>query len=550
MIEFTCPGCLARCVANEAFADMRARCVVCGAFIRIPAETGEVAFPLGPIPKGPLPSRPARRAAPTQPPKPSVRPGSGSGFGGPRRPGRAYGRREAPQPDADPGSEAAGPAVEVRKKPPAKAAKAPAAKAKSRRALADLEDAADELEVSDTRNVRSRRKKEENPAAKKPPRKSEAEVGPPSRSRPPSGSWNRMFAVVGGSVVASVAIVCVLVFVRGEEKPKLPPPPQYTQTEREPETPPAKKEEPKKEEPKKEEAKKELTVFEGRHGPSRVGGVRSAGHTAAAQVLAPTGRRTRPPTTRTISGSRSTFAVRSRGSSDAVPCPSPRAPTLPGGITRCVFPRITARGPIEPPPEVAACSCRDRRSPSEGGTRASSGSPTAASWRPPPPPTTITARRPSNWSGSSVPPPAATRRGSRFQATVVLEPTTTDCPVAVRCLFQSEASGRSSTSSSRAGRHQVRVAGSRAGRTASCGVHDCQLISEDDPPLPGLIRVPAEQLFAAYEVDLLPVRAPRGPRCPRSRSRPEGLADAFATDPDAANGVYRYKAVRGSPPRG
>src|SRR5215471_1470923 len=73
MIEFTCPGCLSRCVANEAFADMRARCVVCGAFIRIPAESGAVAFPLGPIPAGPLPTRalPSKPPAPSRPPRPA-----------------------------------------------------------------------------------------------------------------------------------------------------------------------------------------------------------------------------------------------------------------------------------------------------------------------------------------------------------------------------------------------------------------------------------------------------------------------------------------------
>src|SRR5262245_8247714 len=63
MIEFTCPGCLMRCIANGAFCGVKARCDVCGSFIRIPTETGEVAFPLGPLPSGPLPSTPVKSAA-------------------------------------------------------------------------------------------------------------------------------------------------------------------------------------------------------------------------------------------------------------------------------------------------------------------------------------------------------------------------------------------------------------------------------------------------------------------------------------------------------
>src|SRR5262249_16330932 len=73
-------------------------------------------------------------------------------------------------------------------------------------------------------------------------------------------------------------------------------------------------------------------------------------------------------------------------------------------------------------------------------------------------------------------------------------------------------------------------------------LHDCQLISADDPPAPGLVRVNAERFFAAYEADLLPYDRPR-PEIPPIVVTADGLAGAFTTDPDAANGGYRYTMV-------
>jgi hypothetical protein len=59
---------------------MSARCVVCGAFFRIPEEADEVAFPLGSIPSGPLPENSPKQFAAAKPPKPAAGSRSSSGL--------------------------------------------------------------------------------------------------------------------------------------------------------------------------------------------------------------------------------------------------------------------------------------------------------------------------------------------------------------------------------------------------------------------------------------------------------------------------------------
>jgi hypothetical protein len=81
MIEFTCPGCLSSHAANEAFVGLRARCVMCGAVIRIPGTSGSVAegTDAPAPPRSRLAAARSRSGAPAKPARPRptpARPGS------------------------------------------------------------------------------------------------------------------------------------------------------------------------------------------------------------------------------------------------------------------------------------------------------------------------------------------------------------------------------------------------------------------------------------------------------------------------------------------
>src|SRR5262249_6441069 len=73
-------------------------------------------------------------------------------------------------------------------------------------------------------------------------------------------------------------------------------------------------------------------------------------------------------------------------------------------------------------------------------------------------------------------------------------------------------------------------------------LHDCALPPNEGAPPPGILRVPAERFFAAYEVDLLPFDRPN-PNTPPVRVTADQIAMNYAADPITANATYRYKIV-------
>jgi hypothetical protein len=520
MIEFTCPGCLSQCVANGVFSGMRARCVVCGAFIRIPTDTGEVAFPLGALPAGPLPDRkPKAVATSARPPKPSVRPKSESGL------------VVLPDPDAD------APRIEPAEHPddtletervgehaviplaaeepaPARAAAKKAAKPAAKKKPAKLTAADDELVWEDS--------EDETPRPEALPREARSEPA----AKDPAKARKRRYMIIGGSVAASVVIALVL-GLSGGEKPKLPSTPPTADIP-EPPPPPPKKEE------KKPEVMKEPVVIEVAPAPRAAD---NAATFVAAQLVAE--RAANPAAFDAANRGRLFFL---RGT---------YARTVGGafylaegtdderGIT-CAPPQITKKPSAEPPPEAGSLQPGQAvlvRGWYAGDLR-------------------LTDCRIVGTSGPAdddyrdkvievaglvgTVNPVDPESTDRFPV-IVLEPASTDCPVSVRCLFR--VTEREKLTTLKPGR-AVTVRGKCEGRSFRVvRLHDCALVPSGDPPVPGVVRVPAERFFAAYEVDLLHYERP-GPTVPPITVTAEQLAAAFSADPRQANAAYQYKSVQ------
>ncbi len=126
-------------------------------------------------------------------------------------------------------------------------------------------------------------------------------------------------------------------------------------------------------------------------------------------------------------------------------------------------------------------------------------------------------------------------------STLVIEPPTTDSPITVRCLFrQADQDGLAKLQTGT----PVAVRGICGGRSFGIvALHNCVLVTAQSPPATTkLIRVSAEQLFTAYEADLLPGERPSLETQPIPVSSVH-IAERFALDPQQANAEYRFKFV-------
>ena len=533
MVEFTCPGCLSRCVANEAFSGLRARCVVCGAFIRIPAESESVAPPLGPVPAGPLPDR-HPKTAPGKPPKPSVRSRSESGLAvlpNPNVPAKrtrsapeAYPVNDAFDTSGDGNDEATDerrhdqealpltgdtPARGAGKKAEseltnetAKTATKPKSKSKKKSAKLAGADLDGKLNWEDF---------DGEPQPETPP-----EEAPKSRKR--------QLIIVGGSVVAAVVIALVL-GLSGGEKPKLPSTPPEVAYE--PPPPPPKKEE--KKEPPPPPPEIEVAPYpRPADNPNRF---------VAAQLLA---ERTINPTAFDTLYRGKLFVLRGTYARavGSIMYLAEGAEDERGSIA-CVSPKVSKKDTGEPPPEASLLQSGQAvivRGWYAGDLKftdcrivATSG-PADDEYRDKIIELVGTIAKVN---------PVDADDAERFPS-VVLEPVSTDCPVSVRCLFR--ITEREKLGILKPGQ-VITIRGRCEGRSFRVvRLHDCSLVPNADSPPPGVARVQADRFFAAYEVDLLHYERPH-PTVPPLAINAEQLATAFSIDTRQANATYQYKTV-------
>lgn len=124
---------------------------------------------------------------------------------------------------------------------------------------------------------------------------------------------------------------------------------------------------------------------------------------------------------------------------------------------------------------------------------------------------------------------------------LVLEPPTTDCPVAVQCLFRQLDQEVLKVLRPGAAVTVRGTCGERSFGTVS--LHNCVVVTpQTPPPAAQPLRVPVAALFAAYEADLLPGERP----APDAQAVAVGsgyLAEKFATEPRQAAALYRFKPV-------
>ncbi|QJW99274.1 OB-fold protein [Frigoriglobus tundricola] len=492
MIEFTCPGCLSQCVAEEAFGGMKARCLVCGAFIRIPHETGTVAIPLGPASASPFPARG------TRPPTPGSRPLAD--FPGDEEDDYEYDGDHDPDEeeedwtgsdddlvieDEDDGGDPAG-------------ADAGTGRAGAKRSGSELDGklAADDFP-------------DEPPGV--PPVDEEA-----ARKR------KRQRLIIGGSVAAAVVITLVLAF-SGGDPPKLPPQPDPVVAETPKPAPPPKPPEPKKAPPP--------VIFPIAPGP-RTGG--EPARYVATQLIAE--RAANPVAFDENHRGRPVLLVGafSRVTNGLLFLEA--GPDGVGGVT-CVPLKITSKPLEDPLPETKDLTVGQLvtvRGWYGGELRLTDCTVLGAL---PGPADAEYRDKDIDLVGTVL---TASETDGSFP-TVVLAPPTTDSPVSVRCLFRP--SEQEKVAALRPNQ-PVRIRGRCAGRTGRVvRVHNCTLLANTDPPGTGIARVPAARFFAVYETGLLPFTRP-------DLSAPVGVltadqcAAAYGTDPRQANTDYLYKAVQ------
>ena len=125
--------------------------------------------------------------------------------------------------------------------------------------------------------------------------------------------------------------------------------------------------------------------------------------------------------------------------------------------------------------------------------------------------------------------------------TFVLEPTTTDTPLVVQCLFR--ASQRAEVAKLQPGQPVV-FRGRCSGREfRTVRLDDCTLVTPAVPLDPAYTPVTADQLFAAYEIELLPAPRPDPTLSPLLITA-DRLAAAYQADPSTANADYRSRVVQ------
>lgn len=531
MIQFTCPGCASSHAANETFAGLRARCVVCGVSIRIPKTSNTVAEALAPLagaasrrnrPAGNRPPKPARKAAPKAViPSPEIMDDGDDVFNDPF--------------DQSPAST---PAVngEPSDKKPGKAKKTARRNSES--------DATDRLELTD----------DEDDATD-------------DTTDPIEAKRRRKQRLVIGAVLAVglVVIGYVLFGSSGSDgtKPVAKSAPTLgatTPSDTPPPTPPPKKEAPPP--PKPEDKKGEkggphdpfaLPPEVGIAPPPRVSINEPLPFTAARLLLEhsddPTAFEEKyrgqklliQGTCLSVGGENLLLAEGVRGNvgreQRRIVCklPRPREDEKPlAGLPVPTWPKLQPGQPVavrgtylgwvsgndEPGSlQLGDCAIVQTTSPAD-----------------------------SAYGGKELELTGVVRQfvpmtdesPVRF-STLVIEPPTTDSPITVRCLFrQTDQDGLAKLQPGA----PVAVRGICGGRSfGTVALHNCVLATAQSPPATTkLIRVSAEQLFTAYEADLLPGERPSS----ETQPIPVGsvhIAEKFALDPQQANTQYRFKFV-------
>ncbi len=516
MIEFTCPGCLSSHVANEAFAGLRARCVVCGAHLRIPGESGRVAEPLA----APAPVRMpgARPAAP----KPARR-GAGSAPSAPRA--RPTAKLEPEDDDlevddlllTDEESELEEHAhTEVRaRESEAKAARRARAAALSAEADA-LDDAFEDADEPE----------EDEPKQDKPRtlRKTSKEPETPAEA----AARKKKLIRIGGGAAAVLGVALIGYFAFGREKPKpapTPPPPQQAKVDP---PPPPKKEEKKPEPPPPKaveiapsprpggipipfttarllaERAENVTAFEKAHHGKLLLVQGSLRRSERGTLLLAEN----PQTEFGVSCAMLHADFKARTNPDE---PSSDPFLQPGQgiairgvyagalrLTECTIARTQCAGDEDYKDKVIELTGTVSR---------------------------VSADPDDN---------------ERFP-NLTMEPTTTDSPVSVRFLFH--LTEREQLGKLKPGQ-QVTVRGRCEGRSyRMVRFHDCQLIGPNDAVPPLVLRVPLEQFFTTYEADLLANERADPNETPIPITA-EQLAATYGQNSEVANASYRYHAVQ------
>ncbi len=125
--------------------------------------------------------------------------------------------------------------------------------------------------------------------------------------------------------------------------------------------------------------------------------------------------------------------------------------------------------------------------------------------------------------------------------TVILAAATTDCPISVSCEFPRPALEK--IAKLRQG-ERMAIRGECEGRVfRNVRLRNCSLVGPDDPPDSACPRITSNQFFAAYEKDLLP--SPRlSPNSSAISVSAEQLSNAFTANIKQANHSYRYHLLQ------
>jgi hypothetical protein len=500
MIEFVCPGCLSSHAANEAFAGLRARCVVCGAFLRIPAEGGGVAEVAEP-PRATAARRSAARSASmasrTLPP-------ASDDLEHPADPDDQEELYDDEDRDAD---------LDEPVHPSAPARRRPTATEEAEASTWDFDDdeRADDTDT-ETDNRPSRHKAEE-PAE------------PPAEAQARKRKMRITAGALGG--VLLLGVVCYFAFT-GDEKKPLPPVSELPRQE-------PKRDEPKvAEPPKKKEQPKPPPPPVAVAPPPRPAGPGIP--FTAARLRAE--RADAPPEFDIAYGGKRLLIRGTVRQADAGQVALADSPDEIGAIIHCSLLNPTKSDGAKSPPlqpgrpvtirgtytanlRLAECEVVSTAAPGDDEF----------------------AGRVVELTGivrSTTATSLEGRESERFPV-LVLEPPTTDCPLSIRCLFRQ-------TESEKLTRYKpgqvVTVRGECEGREFRVvRLHNCTIPSADDPIPPTLVRVAADRLFAAFEPDLLPAPRPDPAVAPVAVAAEE-LAAAFDSNPRQANADYRYRSIQ------
>lgn len=526
MIDFVCPGCLSTHSANEAFAGLRARCVVCGAAIVIPESSGEVAtgWDLGSHASGsagPMPSKPSIPASRSSRPV---------ALDEEEQEENLEDLDELEEMEEIEEQEEEG-AIEddTFEESPPRVRKRPIASGEDMLLFNKLDD--EELLGEDSESepgvkAKKKKKKSKNVDSFEAPETTEA-VTPLEEAVSAEERRKRQLRI-GIAIVVTILCVSMAIYVaffRGETPPKLEPPPP----------PPPKKEPPPKKvdppppppvepapAPRPYRPTNQFTAasFYLERSADPAGFDKTYGDSYV--IIQATHARTSPTGVITLAESSDDptgivcMPPKPRGPQPAATQPEPSAPV---SASTALKPgqSVTIRGIYVPPLRLIESEV------------VKTGSAADAEY--------VDKDIEITGTVAQTNPDAV---GERFPS-VTLEPTTTDSPITIRCLFPVlEQEKISKLTPGQA----VTIRGRCEGRLfRTVRLHNCSFVAPTDPPDPSYTRIASDQFFAAYEMDLLPAPRPR----PETTAIPvssEHLASAFETNLKLANANYRFVPVQ------